>query len=68
MGTFNTLFSRGYDDTFSSIDSSKQRPSVMNWNLYGSCRQPYVLEHVKPEHLPLIEDAQTIQCYLCDRW
>jgi len=61
-------FQEGMMTPFSSIDSSKQRPSVMNVNLYCSCRQPYALEHVKPEHLPLNEDAQMIQCYLCDRW
>jgi len=70
MGTFNTLFSRGHDDTFfiNWLIKTKTISYECEFFLYCSCRQPYALEHVKPEHLPLNEDAQMIQCYLCDRW
>ena len=61
-------FQQGMMTPFSSVGSSKLRPSVMNMNVYCSCKLPYALEHLKPACLPMNEDADMIQYYICDRW
>ena len=63
-------FQQGVMRPFSSADSSKVKPSVMNVNLYCSCRMPYVIEHVKLQFLQKNErgEAQMIQCFYCDNW
>ena len=51
-----------------SSSAQKVRPTIININLYRSCRMPYALEHVKKQQVPAGEDIVMIQCYTCNRW
>ena len=61
-------FQQGVMTPFSSVGSSKLIQSVMNVNIYCSCKLPYAPEHLEPACLPMDEDADMIQCYICDKW